>query len=155
MLTIIITTIAAGGQRNTVRVKTTINHHNKDHPCERPKRRFVVIRWTALPQVHISFCFLSREKNIIPIARSDRTLTGQRNRSQFHIEFDFELLDASSLRQARDGIVGKLCVCSTFDSLFHVVSLDNLLLTIKRPFDRNLCNNSKVTCVLLFSPREH
>ena len=28
------------------------NHHGH-RPCERPKRRFVVIRWTALPKVHI------------------------------------------------------------------------------------------------------
>ena len=80
--------------------------------------------------------------------RSDGTFTGQRNRSQFHVELDFELLDASSLRLARDGIVVKLSVCITFDSLFLVVSLDNLRLTIRRPFDPNSCNNSKVTCVL-------
>ena len=84
------------------------------------------------------YCFLTR---------SGKTLTGQRNRSQFHVELYFELL-ASSFRQARDGIVGELCVCCTFDSLFLVVSLDNLRLIIKRPSDPNLCKNSKVTCVL-------
>ena len=42
-------------------------------------------------------CF-SRDKMMIPLTRSDRTLTGQRNRSQFHVELNFELLEASSLR---------------------------------------------------------
>ena len=29
------------------------HHHNNHHPCERPKRRFVVPIWMALPHDHI------------------------------------------------------------------------------------------------------
>ena len=33
------------------------NNYHENNPCGRPKGRFVVIRWTALPQVHISIDF--------------------------------------------------------------------------------------------------
>ena len=34
------------------------HHHNHHHPWERPKGRFVLIRWTASPYVHIQLHLL-------------------------------------------------------------------------------------------------
>ena len=43
--TIIIINIISGAHDN--------NHHNNNHPWERPKGRFVLMRWTVSPHVKI------------------------------------------------------------------------------------------------------
>ena len=61
------------------------NHHNPNNPCERPKRRFVVIRWTALRQVHIQLAIRGgeggrRARNCLSITR--KTILATRERGE-------------------------------------------------------------------------